>query len=221
MKTKVAPLIVGMIIVMMFVTLPGSVLSQKSSTGALSAKNQSYYSAMNDYYNKSYSNTLINPLTNSTLSSANVSEWKIDLSNNGWTFAQSWVESIGNTSSVMVVYSDNGGRNYTQALNVCPGGIDKRTGIYGPEFWVLCVRPTPSGHNNIFWVETRTGRTPYSHLTNLSVNQNQESTILDFAVNGNTGSVVATWFESPTKFSPNTTDPRIDNGTVHTDCYRC
>jgi hypothetical protein len=70
-------------------------------------------------------------------------------------------------------------------------------------------------------VETRTGRTPFETLTNLSQNKTADSTILDFAVNGNTGGVVATWFESPMKLDPNTIDPPVDDGKVGTECYRC
>jgi hypothetical protein len=192
-----------------------------------SIKDQSPYNATNDYYNKYYVNTLIDTSTNKTLNSANISEWKIDLSNNGWTFAQSWKQTIDNKSNIIVKYSDNGGRNYTSAFNVCPGGIDKRTGIYGPEFWVLCVRPTSSGHNNIYLVETRTGRTPLKSLTDLSINKNADSTILDFSVNGGSGSVVATWLETSsgtnsTKLAhPTISDPAIPTRQYNTYCYRC
>jgi hypothetical protein len=210
------------------INLPQNVLSQSSNlgtlknyTGPVSANGSSYYNATDDYYNKYYINTLIDPAGNKTLKNANISEWKIDLSNNGWTFVQSWREVIGNTSNILVKYSDNGGKNYTQTFNVCPDGTDKRTGIYGPEFWVLCVRPTPSGHDNIFLVETRTGRTPLESLTNLSQNKTADSTILDFAVNDITGGVVATWFESPMKLDPNAIDPPLDDGKVNTYCFRC
>ena len=85
-------------LVMMLLNLPHNILSQ-SSTSLVPGKADN---ATYDYYNKYYNNTLLKPSLNKTLASANLSEWKIDLSNNGWTFAQSWKEVIGNTSNIMV-----------------------------------------------------------------------------------------------------------------------
>jgi hypothetical protein len=234
MKTEVIALLIASITATIILNSTQSVLSQSSTvdtqnnnnTASLSANTPSYYNSSNynatdDYYNKYYYNTLIDTAGNETLQNANVSEWKIDLSNNGWTFVQSWKEVIGNTSNILLKYSDNGGKNYTQTYNVCPGGIDKRTGIYGQEFWVLCVVPTPSGHDNLFLVETRTGTTPFPTLTNISQNQTQEATILDFALNDITGGVAATWLETPNKINPDPIDPPLDNGDVTTYCFRC
>jgi hypothetical protein len=156
--------------------------------------------------------------TNKTLAAANISEWKIDASNR--TFAQSWKETLANKSNIMVKYSNNGGQNYTNASNVCPSGIDKRTGVYGLQFWVLCIKPTSSGHKNIFLVENRTGRTPLRVLTDISVNKNADSTILDFEVNAATGSVVATWLETaPNINSTKLTNPNISNPALSTKQY--
>lgn len=172
--------------------------------------------ATEDYYNEYYINNLIlsNQSEFENQSAVNISNWKIDTSNNGWTIAQSWVQKEDTESNVYVKYSDNGGRNYSIPQIVCPGGVDKRSGIYGAEFWILCTKPV-GGVNNLFIQETRTNSTPLSNLTNISIEKLENAKILDFEVNKITGMVVAAWTEGDTIMGGNNT------GFIPTYCYRC
>jgi hypothetical protein len=178
--------------------------------------NEDVKEATEDYYNEYYMNNVV--MSNETQflnqSSMNVTQWKIDLSNNGWTIAQSWLAKNNTGSNVFVSFSDNGGRNYSIPMIVCPGGLDKRTGIYGGEFWVLCTKNV-NNVTNVFIQETRTGTTPVSNLTNISVEKLRNATILDFAVNDITGMVVGTWKEGDIIMS------NVTSSFMPTYCYRC
>ncbi|HKO64208.1 MAG TPA: hypothetical protein VJU13_03330 [Candidatus Nitrosocosmicus sp.] len=172
--------------------------------------------ATQDYYNEIYKNTLVvsNQSQFQNQTSVNITHWETNLSNNGWTIAQSWIQTNSSGSNPFVTFSDNGGRNYSNAEVVCPGGTDKRTGIYGGEFWILCTKKVGSV-NNVFIQETRTHSTPVSDLTNLSVEMLKDARILDFNVNSITGMVTATWTEG------NTTMGGGHTGFIETYCYRC
>jgi hypothetical protein len=176
--------------------------------------NNTQTNATNDYYNEYYINNLLS-FNQSIVNNTNVpeiSQWKIDVSNNGWIIAQSFIKTENNKSDVYVTFSDNGGRSYTSPQIVCPGGFDKRTGIFGPEFWVFCTKNV-NGFDNVFIQETRTGATPLSSLTNISVDKLFNSKIIDFVVNTNTGNVIATWLEKSLQGG--------GSSNIPTYCYRC